>query len=158
MFLCRKNRIKAKRRSRGLLFAVLSMCAVFLAACGGTQQPSAPQLTRAGAADFEKYRDLIKIDEVDATESARPIGDIVMTLFGTVRNFTGRTINGLEIRAAVVDLEGKPVKERTLIVIPTQQAELENNQTAKVRALLEGFSKNDTRANIKMEVTGFSFK
>jgi hypothetical protein len=81
-----------------------------------------------------------------------------MTFFGTVRNFTGRTLNALEIRIAVVDLEGKPVKERTLLVIPTQKQELDNNQTMKVQALLEGISKNATRANLKMEVTGFSFK
>ncbi|MBD0373910.1 MAG: hypothetical protein ICV60_24080, partial [Pyrinomonadaceae bacterium] len=104
------------------------------------------------------YQPLIKIDELDATESARPVGDIVMTLFGTVRNFTGRTLNGLEIRVAVVDLEGKPVKQRTLMVIPNKKPELDNNETMKVQALLEGFSKNDTRANLKMEVTGFSFK
>jgi hypothetical protein len=81
-----------------------------------------------------------------------------MTLFGTVRNFTGRTLNGLEIRVSVVDLDGKPVKERTLMVIPNQKPELDNNQTMKAQALLEGISKNATRANIRMEVTGFSFK
>src|ERR1044072_8596842 len=131
MFLCQKNRVEAKRGVR-LLFAVLSLCAVFLAACGGGQQASGPPLTRAGGADFEKYRTLIKIDDIEATESARAVGDIVMTLFGTVRNFTGRTLNGLELRVAVVDLEGKPVKERTLLVIPNQKQELENNQPMKV--------------------------
>jgi hypothetical protein len=141
-----------------MLFAVLSLCAICLAACGGAQQSSAPQLTRAGGADFEKNRALIKIDDIEATESARAVGDIVMTFFGTVRNFTGRTLSGLEIRVAVVDLEGKPVKERTLMVIPNQKTELDNNQTMKVQALLEGISKNATRANLKMEVTGYSFK
>jgi hypothetical protein len=81
-----------------------------------------------------------------------------MTLRATVRNFTGRTLNGLEVHAAVVDLTGKPVKERNVIVIPSRQPELDNNQTMKVQVLLEGINKNDTRANIKMEVTGFSFK
>ena len=47
-----------------------------------------------------------------------------MNLQTTVRNFTGRTVNGLEVKAAVVDGEGKPVKQRTVVVIPTKQAEL----------------------------------
>lgn len=146
------------KTARRLLLAFLIVTALISGACGGEQPPASRPLVRAGSPDFEKYQQLIKIDELDATESARPIGDIVMELFGTVRNFTGRTLNGLEIRAAVVDLEGKPVKERTLMVIPNKKAELDNNQTMKVQVLLEGFSKNDTRANIKMEVTGFSFK
>ena len=132
---------------------------IMLAGCGGgAQQNTAPQLIRAGSPEFEKYQRLIKIDDLEADEAARPIGDIVMTLRATVRNFTGRTLNGLEIHAAVVDITGKPIKERNVILIPTRQPELENNQTIKAQVLLEGISKNDTRADIKMEITGFSFK
>ena len=36
-----------------------------------------------------------------------------MSLHGTVRNFSGRTLNGLEINAVVVDHQGQPVKQRT---------------------------------------------
>jgi hypothetical protein len=142
-----------------LLVAALFILAIFLSGCGGgPQQSNIPQLVRAGSPDYEKYQPLIKIDDVEATESTRAVGDIVMTLYGTVRNFTGRTLNGLEVRVSVVDLEGKPVKERTLIVIPNQKTELDNNQNMKAQALLEGINKNATRANIRMEVTGFSFK
>ncbi len=150
--------MKVKRVNR-LVVAVLGLCAVLAIGCGGgAQQQGAPQLIRAGSQDFEKYQQLIKIDDLEADESARPIGDIVMTLRATVRNFTGRTLSGLEVRAAVVDLGGKPVKERMVLLIPTRQPELENNQNMKAQVLLEGINKNDTRANIKMEVTGFSFK
>ncbi|MFN2455339.1 MAG: hypothetical protein ABR577_14080 [Pyrinomonadaceae bacterium] len=113
---------------------------------------------RAGSPDFEKYVGLVKVDAPEATEGTRAIGDIVMTLTTTVRNFSGRTISGLEMRAAVVDLAGKPVKERTVIVIPGRQPALEPNKTINVPVMLEGFSKTDTRANIKMEVTGLLFK
>ena len=157
MFPGRINSKSAEKRRRQLVLA-LSLCAILLAGCGGGSQSNLPPLVRAGSPDFEKFQPLIKIDDLEATESARAVGDIVMTLYGTVRNFTGRTLNGLEVRVAVVDLEGKPVKERTLMVIPNQKPELDNNQTMKAQALLEGISKNATRANLKMEVTGFSFK
>ena len=151
-------RTQAKNRQH-LQLLVFSLLIIFLAGCGsGSQQNNQPELIRAGSQDFEKYQQLIKIDGLEASEAARAIGDIVMTLQATVRNFTGRTINGLEVRVAVVDLEGKPVKERTLRVIPNQKPELDNNQTMKAQALLEGISKDATRANIMMEVTGFSFK
>jgi hypothetical protein len=138
---------------------IFGLLAISLVACGGgAQQSSGPQLVRAGSPDFEKYQQLIKIDSLEADEATRPIGDMVMTLRATVRNFTGRTLNALEVHAAVVDLDGKPVKERNVMLIPTRQPELENNKTMPAQVLLEGISKNATRANIKMEVTGFSFK
>lgn len=116
---------------------------------------------RAGTPDFEKYKVLAKLDEPDATEGVRAIGDIVMTLHTTARNFTGRAISGLEVHAAVVDPANKPIKERTAIVVPngaTGLTELAPNKTLPIFLTLEGFSKADVRANIKMEVTAISFK
>jgi hypothetical protein len=81
-----------------------------------------------------------------------------MSLQTTVLNLTGKTLNGLEIHAAVVDYEGKPVKERTVVVVPTRQPELAPNKTMQVNVALDGMSDTDARANIKMEVTGFKFK
>ena len=81
-----------------------------------------------------------------------------MSVHSTVRNFTGRPINGLEVRAAVVDHQGKALKERTVVVIPTRQPELGPNKTMQVQVMLEGMSDTDDRADIKMEITGFRFK
>jgi hypothetical protein len=128
---------------------------------GGTGQPQLEGALRAGSPDFEKYKALIKVDDPEATEGARAIGDIVMQLTTTVRNFTGKTITGLEMRGAVVDLQGNPVKERTVIVIPNTFAgitELENNKTIPVKINIEGMSKDADRANIKMEVTAIRVK
>jgi len=120
---------------------------------------------RAGSGEFEKYRDLIKLDEPIADYANSVSGDIQMNLATTVRNFTGRTISGLEMRGAVVDFEGKPIKERTKIVIPSGSlAELENNGTAKVPIAIPGFRGDDKakieggQAVIKMEVTAIKFK
>ncbi len=114
---------------------------------------------RAGAPDFEKYKKLIALDDPEADESPRALGDIVMTVHTTARNFTGRTIIGLEVRAAVVDHQDQPVKERTVVVIPIpDRGELEPNKTMFVGVRLEGMTESDDRANIKMEVTAFRFK
>ena len=158
--------------SRRVIFIVVGIVSVVLIAGlaywmtrPGTQTSSGPQrlegALRPGTPEFEQYKSKIVLDKPEATEASRPIGDIVMTLTTTARNFTGRTISGLEIYAAVVDLQGKPVKERTMIVIPsrrTGQAELEPNQTLEVPIMLEGMSKQDDRANIKMEVAAIRFK
>jgi hypothetical protein len=116
---------------------------------------------RAGSPEFEQAKKFIGVDEPEATEGNRVVGDIVMSLTTTVRNFTGRAISGIEMRAAVVDLEGKPVRERYVIVVPNAAkgiTELEPNKVLPVSVTIEGFSKSDVRANIQMEVTGVKFK
>ena len=110
---------------------------------------------RPGSPEWDKYAKLIALDDPEADEAKRALGDTVMTLQTTARNFTGKTITGLEIRASVVDHDGKPVKQRTLAVIPGRQTELDPNKTMRVAIVLDGFTDEDDRANIKMEVAGF---
>lgn len=128
------------------------------ASSGGNLEPVLGGAIRSGSPEFDQYVSKIYLDPPEADEAKRALGDIVMNLQTTVRNFTGRTINGLEIRAAVVDGEGKPVKQRTVVVIPTKQPELQPNGTMLVVVRLDGMKETDHRANIKMEVTGFKFK
>jgi hypothetical protein len=126
---------------------------------GGTVQPVLEGAIRAGSPEFEQYRPRIVLDQPEADEAKRALGDIWMSLHTTVRNFTGRTLNGLEVRAAVVDHQGKPIKERTVIAIPTtEQPELQPNRTMVVQVALEGMTDSDDRANVKMEVVAFRFK
>jgi len=123
-----------------------------------TAEPTLQGAIRPGSAEFEQQKANIHLDEPEATEAKRALGDTVMTLTTTVRNVTGKTLSGLEMRAAVVDHQGQPVKQRTVIVVPTRQAELLPNKTLTVNVMLEGMKETDDRANIKMEVTGFKFK
>lgn len=161
------RRIETSESNRTLIIVVAVAAAVVIAllfyllmrAGGGrTADLGLQGAIRAGSAQFEEYKSKIVLDDPEATEAKRAIGDIVMSLQTTVRNLTGKTINGLEIRAAVVDYEGKPVKERTVVVIPGRQPELAPNKRMQVPVMLEGMKDSDARANIKMEVTGFKFK
>src|SRR5258707_3738633 len=153
---------------RAIIIAVAVVAAVLI---GGVfyvlmrkSMRDSPPLTldnaiRAGSPDFEKYKKLIPLDEQEADESPRALGDIVMTLHATARNFTGRTVTGLEVHAAVVDHQNQPVKERTVVVLPnSERGELEPNKTLFVGVRMEGMTETDDRANIKMEVVGFRFK
>jgi hypothetical protein len=124
----------------------------------GSGEPTLQGAIRAGSPQFDQYKPQIVLDDPEATEAKRALGDIVMTLVTTVRNLSGKTLNGLEIRAAVVDYNGKAVKERTVVVIPTRQPELPPNKTMQVPITLEGMTDTDARANIKMEITALKFK
>jgi hypothetical protein len=163
------RRAEAPSESRRTLIIIIAIIAavvialffyVLMRASGGSgsAEPTLQGAIRQGSPEFEQYRPKIVLDAPEAEEAKRALGDTVMSLHTTARNFTGRTLTGLEVRAAVVDHQGKPIKERTVVVVPTRQPELEPNKTMPVQVMLEGFSDTDDRANIKMEVTGFKFK
>ena len=146
------------------VIAAIAIAALFYllmrATGGGAVEPTLQGAIRPGSPEFATYQSRIVLDPnpPDAYESHRALGDIVMNLQTIVRNFSGRTINGLEIKGMVVDHQGKPVRERTVVVIPTKQPELEPNRALPVQILLEGMTDKDDRANVKMEVTAFKFK
>ena len=140
---------------------ILATLFYFLMRASTTRPPDPllPNAVRAGSPDWATHASKIHLDAPEAEESKRALGDIVMSLHTTVRNFTGRTLTGLEIKGSVVNRQGQPVRERILVVIPTQQQpELEPNRTMTVFVQLEGMTDADERANIKMEVTGFTIR
>lgn len=124
----------------------------------GTVAPALEGAIRKGSPEFEQYASKIVLDKPEAYESKQALGGIVMNLQTTARNFTGRTLSGLEISGIVVDHQGKPINQRAVVVIPTRQPELENNRNIAITVMLDGMTDKDDRANIQMEVTGFKFK
>ena len=148
----------------GLVTALLVAAMIFWAtrphvANNTIVEPRLEGALRAGAPEFERLRQNIKVDFIadeDATESTRPLGDIVMEMRPKVRNFTGRTLTGLELQATVIDLEGQPIQTHTVIIPHPPQTEftLENNKVLEPVLVLEGFKKSDLRANVRINVTG----
>lgn len=141
-----------------LVIAVFFYFLMRASSSGGSGDPVLEGAIRAGSPEWDQYHSKIVLDQPEAFEAKRALGDTVMDLQTTVRNFTGRTLNGLEVRGTVVDRQGKAVKERTLVVVPTRQSELKQNQTMVTLVHLDGMKESDDRANIRMEVTGFKFK
>jgi hypothetical protein len=119
------------------------------------EQSSMEGAAREGSPEFETLTKRIAIsnDEKNTMQSPTGLGTIVMNIAGRIRNMTGKTLTGLEIKVAVVDQLNNPVKEKTLVVVPTQRERLEPNETMPVRVMMEGFSKDDDRAMIRWVVT-----
>jgi hypothetical protein len=117
---------------------------------------------RPGSPEFDEAMQRIRLDFIandqDATTSERAIGDKIVTMKPTIRNFTNRTINGIELRARAYDLEKNVLKERTYVVIPKRQSELAPNNTYSPELLLEGFKQSDFIADLSVEITGLKFK
>ena len=122
------------------------------------ERPASKEFLRAGLPGFEQYRRLIDVEGLEATQTSRAPDAIVMELTATVRNSTGQTINELEVRGVVFNEKREPVGERTVSVIPKQQASLKPNETMKARILVEGIPPRVHRKEINMEVTGLRFE
>jgi len=115
-------------------------------------------MLQPGHSDFDQLREQILIEQVMGNEKLHPFNNLVVELTGVVRNETGRTISGLEMRGAIVDTENVTVRERTVAVIPLHQIALEIDEAINVRILLEGIDRDSDRARAVLEVTGITFE
>jgi hypothetical protein len=170
-----EHSIPEDKSRRTVIIVVAVIAAVFIGgffylllrkSVASSPAPTLQGAIRPGSPDWDRYAKLIVLDDPGdcpeegsrfcAYESKRTLGDIQMTLRATVRNFTGRTITGLEVYAAVVDHQDQAVKQRTRIVVPTtSMAELLPNKTTPISVVLDGLTDEDDRANVKMQVSGF---
>lgn len=120
-------------------------------------EPRLEGALRPGMPEFERYRKKIVVELLTGTESPRAINDLAVEMNAAVRNTTDRTLNGLEVRGAVLDEKRRPIGERTVVVVPTRQTALEPGEAISVRILLEGIRPETERAALLLEVTGLRF-
>lgn len=122
-----------------------------------TQKPGEEKLAnavRAGAPDWPGNKLVVDFDpDENATIGANALGNYVVTMKPTIRNFTGRTVNGLEFRAAGLDLKGNVIRERIYV----NEEEIEMNKTASP-AIGLNFPSDNRPAQLKLELTGVRFK
>ena len=139
----------------GAAAIIIAGIVIFLmVSSSGTQKVDKLEGALREGAEFEQLSKKISVayDTERTIQSPTGMGTIQMTVAGIVRNFTGKTITGLELTGAVVDIKGAVVKQRTFIAIPNRQPTLENNKAMAVNILIEGFKKEDDRANIKWSI------
>jgi hypothetical protein len=109
---------------------------------------------REGQPGFDDLNKDIIISTADGTvQSPTGLGTISMFINGKIRNKGIKTITALEINVGVVTQFNQVLKERRILVVPVQQATLGPDQTIPVTLTLDGFSKEDDRANIRWKVT-----
>ena len=109
---------------------------------------------REDAPQFQEItRDIIIATGDNTVESPNAFGYISMFITGRIRNKGDRIINGLEVNVAVVDQFNQTLKEKRVLVVPTQVGQLGPGETIPITLSLDGFDKKDDRANIRWKVT-----
>jgi len=101
----------------------------------------------------ELQKDIIISTDPDTVQSPMATGKISMFIKGKIRNKGTRTITALEVSVAVVTTFNDVLRERKILVVPVQQYQLGPGDIIPITLTLDGFSREDDRANIRWKVT-----
>lgn len=112
---------------------------------------------RRDSPGFDELSGQLVVERLAAAEAPRLPNDQAVEITGTVRNATGRTVTGLEVRGVILGALSTPLRERRVVVVPLRQAALEPGEAINVSILLEDVSPGVERASHAMEVTGVRF-
>lgn len=107
-----------------------------------------------GSPEFaELTKDIIISTDDNTVQSPTGMGTISMFIRGKIRNKGTRVINILEVNVGVVTQFNEFLKQKRILVVPMQQPRLEPGETIPITLTIDGFDKNDDRANIRWKVT-----
>ena len=143
----------------GILVAVALVGGAFwLLARKPTMEEQAAQILRTasqeGSPEFaDLSKDIIISTDPNTVQSPTGLGTISMFITGKIRNKGTRTISVLEVNVGVVTQFNQVLRERKILVVPVQKPALAPGDTIPITLTLDGFSKDDDRANIRWKVT-----
>ena len=98
-------------------------------------------------------KDIIISTSPDTVQSPNAFGSISMYIKGSIRNKGNRVITGLEVNVAVVDTFEQVLREKRVLVVPTQRPQLGPGEIIPISLEISGFDGKDDRANIRWKVT-----
>lgn len=154
-----------KKGVNKVLIAGLAIAALLVA--GGvyllTLQPSLEEQKQQqlagsffeGSPEFERYTNnlIISTDMNRTSQSLIGLGTIQMMIHADIRNKGDKALNGLEVKVGVVDSFNKVIHEKKVMVVPNQVEKLMPGETIHVVVPMDGFKRDDDRANIRWKVT-----
>jgi hypothetical protein len=110
---------------------------------------------REGMPEFDSITKRIVAENNEDETWSSPVGTggIMMNIAGRIRNNSDKTLTGLEIKVSVLDSFGKVVKDNTVLVVPNQKKTLAPKEQMGVTVRIDGFRRDDDRAQIRWKVT-----
>jgi hypothetical protein len=156
---------KSEKRGVNKVFivgVVIALAAVGVAIWVLMQKPSMEEQTarilqgsyQEGTPEYaELNKDIIISTDDQTVQSPTGMGTISMFIKGKIRNKGTKTITALEVNVAVVTQFNVVLRQRRILVVPVQQPQLGPDEIIPITLTLDGFSKDDDRANIRWKVT-----
>lgn len=114
---------------------------------------------REGSPEFAAItKDIIISTDENTVESPTGLGKISMWIKGNIYNKGTRTITTLEVSSGVVTQTKEVLREKKVVVVPVQQPVLGPGETIPINLTLDGFDRDDDRANIRWKVTAIKIQ
>jgi len=137
------------------IIAIIVLVAMQRPSMGDQEAAVLADALRPGSPDFqETTKDIVISTNADRTvQFSNAFGSISMSIEGNIRNKGNRTMNGLEVNVAVVDQFNQQIKDKSVLVVPKQQEVLAPGDSIPITLTLDGFKRDDDRANIRWKVT-----
>ncbi|MEQ1604640.1 MAG: hypothetical protein ABL999_07200 [Pyrinomonadaceae bacterium] len=147
----------------GFLFALLAVAAVIgVLSLKPSMEEQTSKILEGALREGPEYdalnKDIVISTDDNTVQSMTPMGTISMYIKGKIRNKGTQTISVLEVNVAVVTQFNVVLRERKILVVPVQQSILGPGDIIPITLTLDGFSKEDDRANIRWKVTAIKAK
>ena len=100
--------------------------------------------TKIKSTKFVPYGKLVILstDNNRLMKSPTAMGNTMISIGGKVKNVTGKTITSLEINVAITDMSNKPIKDKTVLLVPKLFAQLEDGTETPITVTIEGLDKD----------------
>jgi hypothetical protein len=100
--------------------------------------------TKIKSPKFVPYGKLVILstDNNRLMKSPTAMGNTMISIGGKVKNVTGKTITALEINVAITDMSNKPIKDKTVLLVPKLFAKLEDSTETPITVTIEGLDKD----------------
>jgi hypothetical protein len=144
-----------KDRSRTVMLlsgvAVLAVIALVVLVTSVSRKQAPLEFARPGAPEFDSYVGNVKLTNVEKRKGERMniyYGRFLLTL----ENSGDKSLIGLQLRLAAIDLDNQVAKEKIVTVIPTIREPVGPNQSAKLDLSFEPIPNPDELQDMTVEV------
>lgn len=147
---------------RSQLIMVLSGAAVLIVialiivvgSTGSKQSAAEIEMSRPGSPEFDAYATSVKVimTRDDRITAQNLLGNYIATLKARVQNGGDRVIEGLQLRAVAIGLDGNLLKERVFTPIPRRRESLPPNEVLPVEVQLDPIPNPDEIMDLTIEV------
>jgi len=163
----RTEKTVARSRGRAVLWGgtalvlLLAVLIVWFAKSRPQESPGLDSAARAGAADFEAYKDKVEVEVTDKVVHPNMIGMFQIEVRANIHNRGDKTITGLEVVGKMFDLGDKVIAQRISVPIPRARPEpLKPGETLPIRVKIDApakVSENDVK-DVTVELQALKFQ
>jgi hypothetical protein len=172
MFDPETEKATEQRRSRLIMLLgavgalILAAVVVYFTRLQPSPQATAPaqatleNAVRAGAPEFESYKDKLTVEDKDVLVYPNLLGMTQYRIKGKLLNRGDRTLIGIEVAGKLIGAEDKTLAENTSLPIPRQRSQLKPGESMPIDFKVDAPAsiKRDDVWNVIVEIRGLRFQ